>query len=395
MANYFRIRTLILSLMAITTVGYHSIANATTKLNPELLLEQAMEEIRAQKNQQALQTLNKLISRYPDFQLAQLMRADLLYAQSNLLEKMGKTIDATTNSNLQAEAKARLNAVKQPPEGTLPDYVMQLPSWLSHLITVDLSESRAYLFDVKQNQLIFITSYYLTQGKLGAGKEKEGDKRSPIGVYRLNAPIPPIKLTPFYGVGALPLDYPNTWDKRNDRSGHGIWLHGTPIGQYSRPPKASDGCIVFSNEDLQQLITRVNWQHTLIITDNPIKWKTPEEVVSSRKNLTQAIENWRSAWEQQDISHYMQNYAPNFIGNNDEKKSDWETRKAQLFSYHRLHKIQISDLLLYKYPGEKDLVVSIFNQNYQRDGKNTIERKRLWWQLQNNQWKIINEEIIP
>jgi murein L,D-transpeptidase YafK len=271
---------------------------------------------------------------------------------------------------------------------------MQVPNWLSHLITVDLHESRAYLFDIQKGQLIFVTSYYLTQGKLGAGKEKEGDKRSPIGVYRLSAPIPPLKLTPFYGAGALPLDYPNTWDKRNNRSGHGIWLHGTPIGQYSRPPKASDGCMVFSNEDLQQLMARVDWQRTLVITDSKLKWQQPEEVIAPRAHLMQTLENWRYAWEQQNITEYMRYYANDFVGNAGENKQAYQTRKAQIFSYNRAHKVGISDLLLYKYPNEKSLAISVFTQRYQREGKETVERKRLWWQWQNDQWKIINEEII-
>jgi murein L,D-transpeptidase YafK len=391
MANHFRIGTLIPKTLAVITIGYGSLGVAAT---PEALLEQAMSEVRTQKNKQALQTLNQLIVQYPDFQLAQLMRADLLYAQGNLLEKMGQPVDSTTSNNLQAEAKARIKAVKQPPEGTLPDYVMQVPNWLSHLITVDLHESRAYLFDIQKGQLIFVTSYYLTQGKLGAGKEKEGDKRSPIGVYRLSAPIPPLKLTPFYGAGALPLDYPNTWDKRNNRSGHGIWLHGTPIGQYSRPPKASDGCMVFSNEDLQQLMARVDWQRTLVITDSQLKWQQPEEVIAPRAHLMQTLENWRYAWEQQNITEYMRYYASDFVGNAGENKQAYQTRKAQIFSYNRAHKVSISDLLLYKYPNEKSLAISVFTQRYQREGKETVERKRLWWQWQNDQWKIINEEII-
>jgi murein L,D-transpeptidase YafK len=391
MANHFRIGALIPTTLAVITIGYGSLGVAAT---PEALLEQAMSEVRTQKNKQALQTLNQLIVQYPDFQLAQLMRADLLYAQGNLLEKMGQPVDSTTSNNLQAEAKARIKAVKQPPEGTLPDYVMQVPNWLSHLITVDLHESRAYLFDIQKGQLIFVTSYYLTQGKLGAGKEKEGDKRSPIGVYRLSAPIPPLKLTPFYGAGALPLDYPNTWDKRNNRSGHGIWLHGTPIGQYSRPPKASDGCMVFSNEDLQQLMARVDWQRTLVITDSKLKWQQPEEVIAPRAHLMQTLENWRYAWEQQNITEYMRYYANDFVGNAGENKQAYQTRKAQIFSYNRAHKVGISDLLLYKYPNEKSLAISVFTQRYQREGKETVERKRLWWQWQNDQWKIINEEII-
>jgi murein L,D-transpeptidase YafK len=362
--------------------------------DPETLIKKAFSEIQAQENKRALETLNQLIAQQPDFQLAQLMRADLLYAQANPLEKIGQTIEANLRNDLQAEARARFQALQQPPEGMLPDYVMQLPTWLSHLIMVDLNESRAYLFDIEKEQLTFINSYYLTQGKLGAGKETKGDRRSPIGVYQVIKPIPAPELSTFYGAGALPLDYPNTWDSRNHRNGSGIWLHGAPVGQYSRPPKASDGCMVFSNDHLRQIMAHIDWQRTLVISDSKLKWKRPEKVIAPRESLLRTLENWRTGWEKQEIKHYMNHYAPSFVSNYNEDRSQYEKRKSQLFAQKKAHKIQINDLLLFKYPSEKNLIVSVFMQSCERDGKTTIDKKRIWWQWQNQQWKIINEEIV-
>lgn len=393
MVDHFRIGALIRAALGALLLSLTS-AKAYGIMNPEQMLAQAVAEINAQQQSQALETLNQLIALYPDFQLAQLMRADILYAQSHLLTKMGQAIDNSTVENLQAEANARLSAVKQPPEDKLPSYLLTVPNWLSHIIAVDLGESRAYLFTIQQNSLHFMTSFYLTQGKLGAGKEKEGDKRSPIGVYELAAPIPANKLTSFYGAGALPLDYPNTWDKRNNRSGHGIWLHGTPIGQYSRPPKASDGCMVFSNDDLQQIMKTVNWKQTLVVTDNPFQWETAETISENKTQLQQRLDAWRNAWQSQNITNYLSFYADNFIGGNGENKAAWAERKAQLFGYRRPHQIEISDPLMIRYPGEKALAITTFNQTYVREGSKTVERKRLWWQWQDNQWRIIGEEIV-
>ncbi|MCH9742642.1 MAG: L,D-transpeptidase family protein [Proteobacteria bacterium] len=393
MADYFRIGTIIRASLAALLLGLTS-TQAYGIMNPEQMLAQAVAEINAQQQAQALDTLNQLIALYPDFQLAQLMRADILYAQSHLLTKMGQAVDSATVENLQAEANARLSAVKQPPEDKLPSYLLAVPTWLSHIIAVDLSESRAYLFALKQNNMHFVTSFYLTQGKLGAGKEKEGDKRSPIGVYELTAPIPANKLTSFYGAGALPLAYPNTWDKRNNRSGHGIWLHGTPIGQYSRPPKASDGCMVFSNDDLQQIMKTVNWQQTLVVTDNPLKWEGAEAMNEAKDQLQQRLEAWRNAWQNQNSANYLAFYADNFIGGNGENKAAWSERKTQLFSYHRPHQIEISDPLIIRYPGDQGIAITTFNQTYTREGTKTVERKRIWWQWQNDQWRIISEELV-
>ena len=57
----------------------------------------------------------------------------------------------------------------------------------------------------------------------------------------------------FYGTAAFPISYPNEWDRRQGRNGFGIWLHGTPSDTYSRPPRASDGCVVLTNQDIQTM----------------------------------------------------------------------------------------------------------------------------------------------
>jgi len=110
-----------------------------------------------------------------------------------------------------------------------------------------------------------MTDYYVSQGRYGVNKAKEGDQRTPLGVYYVNARIPGPKLPDFYGTGALPINYPNEWDKRNGRSGSGIWLHGTPSDNFSRPPLSSDGCVVLANPDLQSLYATAEVGKTVVV----------------------------------------------------------------------------------------------------------------------------------
>ena len=63
-------------------------------------------------------------------------------------------------------------------------------------------------------------------GKLGQ-KFKEGDLKTPIGVYSLVNKIKP--KDSFYGPLAFVTSYPNLYDKLNNRNGHGIWIHGKPF----------------------------------------------------------------------------------------------------------------------------------------------------------------------
>jgi murein L,D-transpeptidase YafK len=362
--------------------------------NPEQVIEQVIQDIKGQRNQDALSKLDVLISRFPDFQLAQLIRADLLYAQGSLLESMGNATNEETLSGLKSEVLARIHSVKFPPENKLPASVLSLPSWLNHLVLVNLSDSRAYVFNVDHGQMRFVTSYYMTQGKLGAGKEKEGDKRTPIGAYFLGSPIERTRLSPFYGLGALPLQYPNSWDKLNNRTGHGIWFHGTPIGQYSRPPKASDGCMVFANDDLAQILT-LDWRKTLVVTDKEIKWLSTEEYQVAQKEVLSLLDSWRLAWEKQDLKAYLAFYSPNFTGGEKETIKEWTARKTQIFSYKKPHKIELSDMLLTPYPNQPDVIVMVVTQKYIRDGKESVERKRLWWRKnEQGKWQIFSELVI-
>jgi len=358
------------------------------------MLENALAQVSAQQPAQALATLDTLIQRYPHFQLAQMMRADLLYAQTNALTTMGEQLPSQQLQQLQAEVRARLTATKHLIKHQQPNYLLgQIPPWLKHLITIDLTASRAYLFKVNQQQLDFAGSFYVTQGSKGAGKEKEGDKRTPIGIYRLAKPIPSQRLSSFYGAGALPLDYPNSWDKRNLRTGHGIWLHGTPLEQYSRPPLASDGCVVFSNDDMGYLLNQLDWQSTRVITDNQLNWKTTETEQQAAK-IKHRLEAWRNSWEQQQLKPYLSFYAADFNSQKNENKAQWSQRKQQLFELGLSHQIQVIHPLILHYPSRADLIMTEFDQRYQRGAKVDVERKRLWWQEQQGEWVIIHEEVL-
>ena len=114
---------------------------------------------------------------------------------------------------------------------------------------MDSEKSRLYVFKNIDGAPQLVTDFYISGGKNGAEKEREGDQKTPIGVYTITSTMPKEKLSDFYGSGAFPLNFPNEWDKRLGKTGSGIWIHGTPSSTYSRPPRASDGCVVLTNED--------------------------------------------------------------------------------------------------------------------------------------------------
>ena len=180
------------------------------------------------------------------------------------------------------------------------------------MLVVDTTRSRLYVYENQGGELKYMTDYYISQGRYGANKSKSGDQRTPIGVYYVNNRIPGPKLPDFYGTGALPLSYPNEWDKRNGRSGYGIWLHGTPSDNFSRPPLSSDGCVVLANPDLQSLYSTAEVGKTVVVISQHVQFVDKNEWNRQRDAATALLEQWGQSLENADADKVLSYYSPEF-----------------------------------------------------------------------------------
>lgn len=98
-------------------------------------------------------------------------------------------------------------------------------------------------------------------GKNAGDKKREGDLKTPIGIYTF---IEKKKnVDPFYGPMAFVTSYPNLYDKIQGKSGDGIWIHGVPFSG-SRDP-FTRGCVAINNDDLLQLDKNINLSSRLQI----------------------------------------------------------------------------------------------------------------------------------
>ncbi len=342
----------------------------------------------------ALERVDALIAAHPTFRLAHLIRGDLLLARTHPLQTFGdvaKTVPRAKVEGLREEALARLRALRaRPAADRVPRYVLQLNPEQKYAIVVDSQLSRLYLFRNVGGQPQYVEDYYVTLGKRGMEKTREGDQKTPIGVYHVVANLPRKELTDFYGAGAFPIDYPNTWDKLMGRNGHGIWLHGTPSSTYSRPPRASDGCIVLANPDLESVGRYVQIGLTPVIIADEIQWSSPAAVEADRKALAHAIDAWRSDWESIDTARYLSHYSKRFQANGQDY-AVWAARKRKINSAKKWIKVGISDLAMFRYPRERDFVVVSFDQNYRSNNLSNVIRKIQYWSKENGSWKILYE----
>lgn len=360
---------------------------------PEEMLVKALIEVSENRMGSALKQIDSLLSVSPNFRLAQLIKGDLLLARSRPINTVGAGAVGENNAttDLRAEARARLARYSmQPRADQVPSYVLELPQSNKYALVIDSSKSTLFVFENNAGGMRYVADYYMSVGKNGVDKVREGDKRTPLGVYHVTSKLTPEKLTDFYGVGAFPINYPNEWDQLRGRDGYGIWLHGTPFDTYSRPPRASDGCVVLSNEDMTALDRYVEPGVTPVIITSEIDWASPEETQAARRELAGEIEQWRRDWESRDTSAYLKHYSSRFSANGTDLKQ-WSQHKARVNSAKGWIKVGISDLSMFLYPEDSSLAVVSFEQDYASSNLANRMRKTQYWIRENDHWKILYE----
>ena len=363
---------------------------------PEAQLVKIFSEIDANRLNNALDLTERLLHQHPNYRLANLIKGDLLLARTQPIQQFGALAGAPSDkvADLRAEAIARLKGYREkPPANYVPRYLLEMEPDQRYAIVVDTKRSRLYVYenDVKNGgRPRFVADYYVTQGKLGADKVAEGDKKTPIGVYHVTSSLPRQKLADLYGNGAFPINYPNEWDRRQGRNGSGIWLHGTPSDTFSRPPHASDGCVVLNNPDLDAVAKNLQVGLTPVIISNSVEWLSLDDWAKERKELNKTIDAWRADWESRDTDRFLKHYSQRFQSS-DQNFKQFAEQKRKVNAGKAWIKVKVENLSVFRNPGKEEVVVVTFDQDYRSNNLTNVMKKRQYWVREGGQWKIIYE----
>ncbi|MFA6013973.1 MAG: L,D-transpeptidase family protein [Gallionellaceae bacterium] len=382
--------TMTLLLLGILTPPVIAIENDSRQM--ERMLARSMHSVGNNRLDLALNEVDSLLKVNPNFKLAQLVKGDILLARAQPLSDFGNAPNASRDNldDLRDEARARLQRVQQqqPITGT-PKYLWQLDAQQKHVVVVDTSKSTLYVYENVNGEPRYVTDFYISVGKKGTDKVSEGDQRTPLGVYFVNAKLNREQLTDFYGPGAFPISYPNEWDKRQGRNGHGIWLHGTPSNTYSRPPRASNGCVVLSNDDFLRLGNYIEINHTPVIITGEMDLSDDADR-EDRQDLLDTLEQWRSDWSSLNTEAYLAHYAKDFASDK-LKLEDFSRQKRLVNSGKTWIKVNLSDMSIFPYPNQPGLVVVNFKQDYSSNNLSNQINKRQYWMKRDNKWQIVYE----
>lgn len=348
---------------------------------------------------EAMAAARALVEKYPGSRLGRLMYADLLTAKVSRLSAIGGSARAaspTDVNDLRNELLIRFKRLGYDAisgMAVLPQSLLQPAPSSDHVVFADLSQSRLFVYRNDNGRLRLIDDFYVSQGLNGAGKQREGDQKTPVGVYYTTGFIPGRTLPSRYGPGALPISYPNPMDQRHRRTGYGIWIHGTEPFLVNRAPKASDGCLSLNNEDFLRLRSTIaRPQHTPVIIDDAPQWVSTSELSRRRENLLLTIESWRRDRESLDADAYLSNYDTERFSDGTRDFKEWSHHKRVDLANKERITVTVRDIELFGYPGETDVILANFEQTLVSRRFSSTIRKQQYWKLgTDGMWRIIFE----
>lgn len=275
----------------------------------------------------------------------------------------------------------------------LPASLLQISeteAFSRYVILVDKEQRKLSVFERNGELIKKITEYPADIGKMGGNKTKRDDHKTPEGIYfleqRLSQPKIPFSL---YGALAFTTNYPNLFDKRENKTGSGIWLHAIPD---SVPlTRGSRGCVVVRNNVIKKLADYIKLGETPILIFDQVNYVTKEEHDKRRNELSQFIERWRQSWENQDMDSYASFYDKDFKAPGFNLKS-WINHKKNLKSKYEYIKVHLSQPYIVQH-NEQLLVKTL--QRYESDKHVDYGVKTIYALKSGDTFKIIREEWAP
>ena len=293
---------------------------------------------------------------------------------------------------LSASAVADDSSLAAGIEARQPSWLIEVPDSVTDILVAETDVATMRRFTRSDGNIVEIDKRYMSIGLNGPGKEKAWDRRTPLGVYFITESLDTSKLHEKYGVAAFPLDYPNAWDRFNERTGYGIWLHGVDRNNPQRPPRDTDGCLALPNDEILKLVDRLEPLVTPVIIARKMRWAPSVEMEKLRLEFRLAIDMWRDSLEKGDVLDHLSLYADDFRYR-DMDRSEWEAFRINVFDSRTLQSVRLEDVMLVADPEVPDLYLSRFTQVLATADGPVSTTKRLYWRRsEGRRWQIISED---
>jgi murein L,D-transpeptidase YafK len=260
------------------------------------------------------------------------------------------------------------------------------------VIIVDKAKFQIHVANYK-NGLEIIKTYPVTLGKNSGDKMLEGDLKTPEGIYRFTTRYEQPAIKKKFGAMAFYVDYPNSLDKRDKKTGFDIMLHSTDDPSRLARNQDSDGCMVLADAHIKEISNYIHTPITTLLIFDELK---PEYLQTETSgDLKTAFEKWIAAWSAKDIDAYIGSYAQDFHFEQ-MNRDQYRTYKESLNKKYATILVKATDARFFRHP-KYDLVT--FTQEYSstfKDGRKAFVargQKRIYFVRESGALKIFSEEF--
>ncbi len=258
-----------------------------------------------------------------------------------------------------------------------------------YVLIAEKSTNKLYIYSNYKSQPI--KEFNITTGKKKGDKKKEGDLKTPQGIYFFIRELKgnQIPKTDDFGELAFTSNYPNPFDKLKKKTGSGIWLHGAFDSKKLDNPQNSKGCVVVLNKNIKAISAYITLLKTPFFIYDKIPYEEVSDVMKRRKDFLLTIKDWKIAWESQNIDDYISFYSKDFVY----KKMDYHSfkkHKKKINSLYKFIRLFLSNIKLYRF---HDNYVADFNQLYISDKNDFNIYKKQYWQYKDNSYFLIAESV--
>lgn len=270
------------------------------------------------------------------------------------------------------------------------------PASGNQVLIADKSAQKIYLFQQKENNLSIFYQAPMASGRRRGDKKLQGDKKTPEGIYHFrqffSRPQLEKKYGPHqakeYGGGALTLNYPNVFDRRKNKSGHGIWLHATDYDN-KKTGFTSQGCLVLEENYFQEIRSQVSLLTTPVVIVEKLYYQEDSSWKKHHQDLKQFFNSWMTSWRKEDLNSYLHHYAPTFQTKNHPSRKKFGQYKKRIFRRQGAPKIEHdrATILVHRNQG-----LIMFTQKYASQSLQDTGIKVLYLEWNKDyQWQIIRE----
>jgi murein L,D-transpeptidase YafK len=265
-----------------------------------------------------------------------------------------------------------------------------------HVLIAEKSTHQLHLFQTENDEIKLLKTYQIATGKKSGDKFKEGDFKTPEGIYFFNSFMSKQQLlskigneAKIYGAGAFFTNYPNEIDQIFNKKGSGIWLHSTNDETRIEKGLDSRGCTVMVNNDLKEVSKYIELNKTPYIITQRLDWLNNDSYKSSQEEIVNFVNSWKDAWTNKNLEQYLSHYDQKQFKDVKGDFNKYKAYKTNVFSMPGTPKVEIEHLTILQ---EKTYAKVIFIQKYQSQGLTDLGKKELYLvRDESDNWKVIRE----